>query len=229
MSEEKGKISVIVPVYQAEKYLAKALDSVISQDYENWELFLLVRKSSDQSEKIARDYEKKYDSIHMIERGENKAGEARNQGLEKAQGEYVLFLDSDDYLPDASVMQRYVRMAEQTDADIVVANYARLWNGKMLPAVSHASFSRYHRDSQEFQFLMSGENFIADRFWKRIRSVSKNMIMQKINFSTCSVISAVQNIFSFPGSATFIEKMKHPYPAGTVQIPASAGLRWHAI
>ena len=82
MSEEKGKISVIVPVYQAEKYLAKALDSVISQDYENWELFLLVRKSSDQSEKIARDYEKKYDSIHMIERGENKAGEARNQGLE---------------------------------------------------------------------------------------------------------------------------------------------------
>ena len=88
MSEEKGKISVIVPVYQAEKYLAKALDSVISQDYENWELFLLVRKSSDQSEKIARDYEKKYDSIHMIERGENKAGEARNQGLEKAQGEY---------------------------------------------------------------------------------------------------------------------------------------------
>ena len=152
MSEEKGKISVIVPVYQAEKYLAKALDSVISQDYENWELFLLVRKSSDQSEKIVRDYEKKYDSIHMIERGENKAGEARNQGLEKAQGEYVLFLDSDDYLPDASVMQRYVRMAEQTDADIVVANYARLWNGKMLPAVSHASFSRYHRDSQEFQF-----------------------------------------------------------------------------
>ena len=84
MSEEKGKISVIVPVYQAEKYLAKALDSVISQDYENWELFLLVRKSSDQSEKIARDYEKKYDSIHMIERGENKVGEARNQGLEKA-------------------------------------------------------------------------------------------------------------------------------------------------
>lgn len=152
MSEEKGKISVIVPVYQAEKYLAKALDSVISQDYENWELFLLVRKSSDQSEKIARDYEKKYDSIHMIERGENKVGEARNQGLEKAQGEYVLFLDSDDYLPDASVMQRYVRMAEQTDADIVVANYARLWNGKMLPAVSHASFSRYHRNSQEFQF-----------------------------------------------------------------------------
>ena len=152
MSEEKGKISVIVPVYQAEKYLAKALDSVISQDYKNWELFLLVRKSSDQSEKIARDYEKKYDSIHIIERGENKVGEARNQGLEKAQGEYVLFLDSDDYLPDASVMQRYVRMAEQTDADIVVANYARLWNGKMLPAVSHASFSRYHRNSQEFQF-----------------------------------------------------------------------------
>lgn len=152
MSEEKGKISVIVPVYQAGEYLAKALDSVISQDYENWELFLLVRKSSDQSEKIARDYETKYDRIHRIERDENTVGEARNQGLEKAQGEYVLFLDADDYLPDASVMQRYIRMAEQTDVDIVVANYARLWNGKMLPAVSHASFSGYHRDSLEFQF-----------------------------------------------------------------------------
>lgn len=152
MSEEKGKISVIVPVYQAEKYLAKALDSVISQDYENWELFLLVRKSSDRSEEIAEDYEKKYANIHVIQREENTVGEARNQGLERAQGEYVLFLDSDDYLPDPSVMQRYIRMAEQTDADIVVANYARLWNGKMLPAVSHASFSGYHRDSKEFQF-----------------------------------------------------------------------------
>ena len=142
MSEEKGKISVIVPVYQAEKYLAKALDSVISQDYENWELFLLVRKSSDQSEKIVRDYEKKYDSIHMIERGENKAGEARNQGLEKAQGEYVLFLDSDDYLPDASVMQRYVRMAEQTDADIVVANYSEY--GNIIKRVDEVNNNQIH-------------------------------------------------------------------------------------
>ncbi len=152
MSEEKGKISVIVPVYQAGEYLAKALDSVISQDYENWELLLLVRKSSDQSEKIARDYEKKYAKIRRVKRGKNTVGEARNQGLEKAKGEYILFLDADDYLPDASVLQRYVRMAEQTDADMVVANYARLWNEKMLPATSHAVFSGYQRDSQEFQF-----------------------------------------------------------------------------
>ena len=54
MSEEKGKISVIVPVYQAEKYLAKALDSVISQDYENWELFLLVRIKVKRSPEITR-------------------------------------------------------------------------------------------------------------------------------------------------------------------------------
>lgn len=238
MSEEKGKISVIVPVYQAEKYLAKALDSVISQDYENWELFLLVRKSSDQSEKIVRDYEKKYDSIHMIERGENKAGEARNQGLEKAQGEYVLFLDSDDYLPDASVMQRYVRMAEQTDADIVVANYARLWNGKMLPAVSHASFSRYHRDSQEFQFrgfFSAGTlSYVWGKLYRRsfleknqIRFAKYDYAEDKFFNMQCYLCRAKYIFLSRIGY--IYRKMKHPYPAGTVQIPASAGLRWHAI
>ena len=174
----------------------------------------------------------------MIERGENKAGEARNQGLEKAQGEYVLFLDSDDYLPDASVMQRYVRMAEQTDADIVVANYARLWNGKMLPAVSHASFSRYHRDSQEFQFrgfFSAGTlSYVWGKLYRRsfleknqIRFAKYDYAEDKFFNMQCYLCRAKYIFLSRIGY--IYRKMKHPYPAGTVQIPASAGLRWHAI
>ena len=146
------KISIIIPVHNAEKYLEEAVESVRKQTYTDWELILVENGSADQSLERCLVYEKRDPRIRTICESVRGIAAARNCGMQEARGTRLMFLDSDDYLPDASVMQRYVRMAEQTDADIVVANYARLWNGKMLPAVSHESFSRYHRDSQEFQF-----------------------------------------------------------------------------
>ena len=105
MTVNKGKISAIIPVYNAEKYLAQAIESIIAQSYISWEMFLVVSESEDRSVEIAEKYSREYDNIYLIITEERGIGCARNRGLEKSTGEYILFMDADDYLP-AGTLQK---------------------------------------------------------------------------------------------------------------------------
>lgn len=148
----RKKISVIIPVYNAEKYIRETLDSIIKQSYENWEIILVENGSEDKSPDIIREYEEKYTEIHMIKSPGKGPGPARNVGLEAAQGEYIVFVDSDDYIPDEDVFYQYISITESINADIVVSNYARLWKDKILPATKHQSFALCSPSSEEFRF-----------------------------------------------------------------------------
>lgn len=152
MTEETGKISVIIPVYNAEKYLNQAIESILMQSYKNWEMLLSINRSEDRSMEIAQEYVREHENIQLIINEERGIGRARNRGVEMACGEYILFMDADDYLPDENVFQRYINIAEKIDTDIIVSNYARLWDGKLLPAADHSTFSMFNRDSEEFRF-----------------------------------------------------------------------------
>ena len=146
------KISVIIPVYNAEKYISETLDSIIKQSYKNREIILVENGSKDRSSDIIQEYEEKYQEIHMIKGVGKGPGSARNRGMEFASGEYIIFVDSDDYLPDTDIFDQYVHAAEQTDADIVVSNYARLWDGKLLSTVKTQSFALSGPLSEDFCF-----------------------------------------------------------------------------
>ena len=147
-----GKISVIIPVHNAEKYIDKAVQSVMEQNYTNWELLLIENGSEDASLDICKKNAEKDSRIQVLKEKNKGAGSARTTGLCSAEGEYIVFIDADDYLPDKSVFQRYMNIAKQIRADIIVSNYVRLWNGKILPAAGHDSFSVYSPDSEEFRF-----------------------------------------------------------------------------
>lgn len=148
----RKKISVIIPVYNAEKYLRETLDSIIKQSYENWEIILVENGSKDKSPEIIREYEEKYSEIRMIKGPGKGPGPARNRGLKLAKGEYIVFADADDYLPDTEIFRKYISLAEPTGADIVVSNYARLWNDKVLSAAKHETFALCSPLSEEFRF-----------------------------------------------------------------------------
>ena len=135
-----GKISVIIPVHNAEKYIDKAVQSVMEQNYTNWELLLIENGSEDASLEICKKNAEKDSRIQVLKEKYKGAGSARNTGLCSAEGEYIVFIDADDYLPDKSVFQRYMNIAKQIRADIIVSNYVRLWNGNILPAAGHDSF-----------------------------------------------------------------------------------------
>ena len=91
------KFSIIIPIYNVEKYLKKCLSSVVNQTYKNFEVIIVIDKCDDNSEKIADKYIKKYGWTKIYEEHTGLA-KARNIGIQKATGDYIVLLDSDDYL-----------------------------------------------------------------------------------------------------------------------------------
>lgn len=153
MDDKKEKlVSVIVPVYNAEKYLEEAVESVRQQTYKAWELILVENGSVDQSLELCLAYEKKDPRIRMICERQRGIAAARNRGMKEARGERLLFLDSDDYLADPETIERLACKMEKTGADIVVGNYARLWNGRILPAADCLFLQDFGKDPAEFRF-----------------------------------------------------------------------------
>ena len=92
------KLSVIIPIYSAEKFISKCVDSVLSQNYSNMEIILVDDGSPDNCPKICDDYAKQDERVKVIHQNNKGVAEARNAGVEMASGEYILFLDSDDFV-----------------------------------------------------------------------------------------------------------------------------------
>ena len=120
MNENKPLISIIVPVYNARKYLGEAIESVLKQTYANFELLLINDRSTDNSKEICEKYADKDNRIVLLENHtENHGpGPTRNIGLDYATGEFIYFMDADDRI-DKSLLQSAVNRMLETNADIV--------------------------------------------------------------------------------------------------------------
>lgn len=90
------KVSIIIPVFQAENTIENCLNSVVNQNYKNIDVWVIIDGSTDDSEKICNKFETEYDFIHVVIQKNSGAASARNRGLQLATGDYVYFLDSDD-------------------------------------------------------------------------------------------------------------------------------------
>lgn len=112
-------VSVVIPVYKVEKYLAGTIESVLNQTYENIEIILVNDGSPDNCPSICDGYAQKYSNIQVIHKLNGGLSEARNFGIERANGNYVLFLDSDDQLVNNSVTE-LVNVAKKTSAEIII-------------------------------------------------------------------------------------------------------------
>ena len=134
------KISVIIPVYNTEKYLRKCFDSVINQSYKNIEMVIINDGSKDNSEKIINEYKNKYpDIISYYSKGNTGVADTRNFGIEKAKGDYIMFLDSDDYIDEALFknLEKYINQ----DIDLIKFKLQRVnREGKLLELVPGATF-----------------------------------------------------------------------------------------
>ncbi len=112
-------ISVIVPVYNVEKYLRKCLDSILNQTYQNFEVILVNDGSTDDSGKICNEYALRNPVIKAFHKKNGGLSEARNYGVVYAKGEYVTFIDSDDYI-DEHYLERMKKALNLSNADIVI-------------------------------------------------------------------------------------------------------------
>lgn len=113
-------VSVIIPVYKVEKYLNQCVDSVLAQTYQNFEIILVDDGSPDNSGAICDDYAAKDNRIRVIHKENGGASSARNVGLREARGEYVQFLDSDDYLCNNKCVEKLINKMSEGDYDFVL-------------------------------------------------------------------------------------------------------------
>lgn len=110
-------VSIVVPIYNVEKYLSKCLDSLVGQTYENIELILVNDGSTDRSLKIAKGYADRYARISLISQKNGGLSKARNIGMALAKGEFLGFVDSDDWF-ERNTIQEIVSLMEQDDLDL---------------------------------------------------------------------------------------------------------------
>jgi glycosyltransferase involved in cell wall biosynthesis len=155
--------SIIIPVYNVEQYLIRCIESVIIQTFTNWEIILVNDCSPDNSQKIIDSYTKKDFRIKSIVNESNKGlGGARNIGLKAAKGDYLMFLDSDDYISDETVLQKLHKQARTFNLDVIDSRY------------------RVLKDENEPIFLP-----------KRFLSLNENVLTGKIYLNTVSILPVV--------------------------------------
>lgn len=113
------KISIIVPVYKVESYLSRCIDSILAQTYQNFELMLVDDGSLDRCGEICDNYAKKDDRIKVIHQPNRGVSAARNAGLDLATGDYIGFVDSDDYI-SINMYSDMIKLLEVNGLDIII-------------------------------------------------------------------------------------------------------------
>lgn len=135
MKIDNLKISIIVPVYNSQKYLESCLESLIKQTYDNYEVILVNDGSTDQSLDICKLFEEKSEKVKIINQQNSGVSCARNKGLEQATGKYVMFVDADDWIDQEMLYQLAIQVM-QTEADFVMCNLIREYSTKSEPILS---------------------------------------------------------------------------------------------
>lgn len=129
------KVSVIVPVYNVEKYLRRCLDSLVNQTFKDYEIIIVNDGSPDNSKEIINEYVKKFPQlIKSYNKKNGGLGSARNYGLKKSIGEFIIFVDSDDFV-ESNMLEKMYNVANKKNSDMVVCNindfYEKNLNNKL--------------------------------------------------------------------------------------------------
>lgn len=163
------KISIITPVYKAEKFLCRCVDSIIAQTYTNWELILVDDGSPDKSAQICDDYAKADNRIKVIHKPNGGVSSARQAGLVASTGDFVIHADSDDWLAP-NMLELLIEHANKTDADVIVVDFYRVSKDKEQRIIQQPT-SLDH--SQVLKDIIGGHLYAS--CWNKL--IRKNVIM----------------------------------------------------
>ena len=152
-------ISIVMPVYNAEKYLNEIFQSVLNQTYQDWELIVVNDCSKDESVEICDSFAKTDDRIRVIHLSENGgAGNARNHGMEEATGKYITFIDADDQI-DSNAYEKVIEVLKRTDADVVA------WG----------VVEEYY--DEQGQFVWANTLVLPEKFCENKKEVEENILL----------------------------------------------------
>lgn len=205
------EFSIIVPVYQVKKYLKRLVNSVLAQDYAAYELILVDDGSSDGSEKICDEFSAKYAQIKTIHKKNGGVSSARNEGIQRAEGNYLIFLDADDYI-DKNYLSDAAAVVEEKAPDILIYGYCLETNSGMeqlLPKLN----GDYTQESLPKDFAIfaqeSSFNSVCNKVFRAdiVREKQLEFPIQKIAEDGIFVCRFLQNTKNF----YFVERAYYHY------------------
>lgn len=161
----KDKISVIIPVYNAKEYLDRCLKSVCCQTYKNLEIICIDDGSTDGSEKIVDEFAEKYENVMVIHQENQGESAARNRGLDCASGNYIAFVDCDDWL-EADMYEKMVASMEQNQVQLAAAGYFMEYENKtVVPQNEYKIECQVFGRKQLFEYVYIRDKYRAVTSW----------------------------------------------------------------
>lgn len=203
---EKDLVSIVVPVYNTEKYLEECIESIIHQTYKNLEIIFVDDGSTDSSVDIINKYKEQDNRIKLIKQKNQYAGVARNNGMKHATGKYIMFLDSDDYFK-LNMIEKMHKAAVKYDTELVACNI-RVFGDVKKEHILKATYN--HRKSVLFPKQNNSNIFFTINNGPTNKLVLKSIIdkyhLQFQNIKTSNDVSFVKVLFCIVEKVVFINK-----------------------
>lgn len=201
------KVSVIIPVYNVEEYLRQCLDSVINQTLKEIEIICVDDGSTDSSLEILKEYAAKDHRITLITQQNLHAGVARNAGLTVAKGEYLSFLDSDDFF-ELNMLEETYNKAIKDNSDIVIFNFYNYDNISKTEKTSYAYDKKFLNTFSPKKFKDYIYFISTPAPWNKIfkSSLIKNESLKFENLQSCNDITFVNSALSFATNISVVNK-----------------------
>ena len=193
------KVSIIVPVYNVERYLPECLDSILDQSYPKFELILVDDGSTDGSALLCDEYAARDNRIVLVHQKNAGAANAKNAALDLASGDYIAFVDSDDWV-ERDWLQRMVSVLEQREADLVECSFVREFRNRTEAGNDEAFVNRLFSTEEYLSQYLS--IWTCSLFWNKLfkRELTENIRFRKERrciddeFYTYKVVSEAKRI-----------------------------------
>ena len=192
------KISVIVPIYNVEQYLRRCIDSIINQTYKNLEIILVDDGSPDNCGQICDDYAKKDTRIKVIHKKNGGLSDARNVGLEVCTGDYISFVDSDDWI-ELNTYEIMMKSMNEYNADMVVSNINYVYKDKVESKYSEDKIRCFNKEEAMKELIKDGlvQAVVWNKLYKRVVIDNLRFKVGKLNedeFFTYKICAKAERI-----------------------------------
>lgn len=209
MVNDQKKLSVIIPIYNVEKYLPKCIESVTNQTYKDLEIILVNDGSTDRCGSICDSYGAGDDRIKVVHKQNGGLSSARNIGLDKATGEYIAFLDSDDWI-DVEMYETLINLIEREGAEIAVCGFKEVYENETIVNSQTEAITIYDKTGAVNSLFESNLN-VRFEVWNKVFTRD---IIGDVRFIEKQIFEDVyfdRNIFLKMNRLVYFDKQMHNY------------------